>query len=109
MSHVMCHVTHDIRNIKKKFKKKKIKKWKLVGGGSVINGAYPVQFHRSQIKPANLTATILEQTRYNDETSRGECEKCYIRNFDTFNNCELTDLEVDIDRWFLFVIHAKNY
>ena len=50
MSHVRCHLSRVTCNMSKKFKtifieRKKIDKMvELVGGGSVINGAYPVQF-----------------------------------------------------------------
>ena len=48
VSRIMCHVSsftcHMSHFTCKRRKKKKKKMVKLVGGGSVINGAYPVQF-----------------------------------------------------------------
>ena len=62
VSRVMCHMSHvtcrmskkklhffSIKKTKKNLPKKLDKVVELVGGGSVINGAYPVQFYTNVI------------------------------------------------------------
>ena len=52
VSHVMCHVSHVMCHISHFFSFLLNKVVKLIGGGSVIYGAYPVKFS-SELCPTN--------------------------------------------------------
>ena len=49
MSHIMCHMPHFNLNF---FPENVVE---LIGGGSVVNGVHPVQFHSCQHKSTYLT------------------------------------------------------
>ena len=52
----------------------------------VVNRSTGAHFNLPGHSLANLTVTILEQTRSSDAEYRKEREKYFIRKFDTFNN-----------------------